>query len=101
MLDCGFNPLMSSLSDKQETRGCVVATRDKTTVLVPAGARIVYFTQSSFNIVVCCFEFTLLVGFATEYQRDVLDRYLKVDDSSQMQMDFGILTLAYCPLLLI
>src|SRR3954463_13732417 len=42
MLDCGFNPLMSSLSD-----GCVVATRDKTMVLVLAGARIVYFTQSS------------------------------------------------------
>ena len=48
MLDCGFSTLMSSLSDKHETRGCVVATRDKTTVLVPAGARIVYFTQSSF-----------------------------------------------------
>src|SRR3954466_8007647 len=46
MLDCGFSPLMSSLSDRN-TRGCVVATRDKTTVLVPAGARIVYFTQSS------------------------------------------------------
>src|SRR3954468_24555536 len=45
MLDCGFSPLMSSLSDKHETRGCVVATRDKTTVLVLAGARIVYFTQ--------------------------------------------------------
>src|SRR3954466_14393539 len=47
MLDCGFSPLMSSLSDRN-TRGCVVATRDKTTVLVLAGARIVYFTQSSF-----------------------------------------------------
>src|SRR3954462_6450667 len=61
MLDCGFSPLMSILSQKHETRGCVVATRDKTTVLVPAGARIVYFTQSSFNAVVCCFEFTLWV----------------------------------------
>src|SRR3954462_15480881 len=39
----------------------IVATRDKTTVLVPAGARIVYFTQSSFNAVVCCFEFALWV----------------------------------------
>src|SRR4051812_44795709 len=27
-------------------------------VLVLAGARIVYFTHSSFNAVVCCFEFT-------------------------------------------
>ena len=34
-------------------------------MLVPAGARIVYFTQSSFNAVVCCFEFTLWVGLAT------------------------------------
>src|SRR3954471_18359603 len=59
MLDCGFIPLMSSLSDKHETRGCAVANRDKTTVLVLAGARIVYFTQSYFNAVVCCFEFTL------------------------------------------
>ena len=50
-------------------------------MLVLAGARIVYFTQSSFNAVVYCFELTLRVGFATEYQRDVLDRYLKVDDS--------------------
>src|SRR3954467_12109829 len=31
-------------------------------VLVLAGARIVYFTQSYFNAVVCCFEFTLWVG---------------------------------------
>ena len=65
MLDCGFSPLMSSLSDKHETRGCAVATRDKTTMLVPASARIFYFTQSSFNAVVCSFEFTLWVGFAT------------------------------------
>ena len=65
MLDCGFSPLMSSLSDRNmRLWGCVVATRDKTTVLVPAGARIVYFTQSFFNAVVCCFEFTLWVGFA-------------------------------------
>src|SRR3954468_22499291 len=64
MLDCGFSPLMSSLSDRNiRLGGCVVATRDKTTVLVLAGARIVYFTQSSFNAVVCCFEFTLWVGF--------------------------------------
>src|SRR3954464_15013793 len=51
---------LSSLTE-HETRGCVVATRDKTTVLVLAGARIVYFTQSSFNAVVCCFEFTIWV----------------------------------------
>ena len=30
-------------------------------VVVLAGARIVYFTQISFNAVVCCFEFTLWV----------------------------------------
>src|ERR1043165_9864225 len=65
MLDCGFSPLMSSLSDRNMRLGGVVATRDKTTVLVLAGARIVYFTQSSLNAVVYCFEFTLWVGFAT------------------------------------
>src|SRR4051812_22187875 len=66
MLDCGFSPLMSSLSDRNmRPRGCVVATMDKTTVLVLVGARIVYFTQISFNAVVCCFEFTLWVGFTT------------------------------------
>ena len=58
-----------------------MAIRDKTTMLVPAGARIVYFTQKKFNAVVCCFEFTLWVGFATSYQPGVLDRHLKVDDS--------------------
>ena len=56
------------------------ASQGKTTVLVTAVARIVYFTQSSFNAVVCCFGFTLWVGFTTYYQRDVLDRYLKVDN---------------------
>src|SRR3954468_20479652 len=61
----GSAPSCLALVTKHETRGCVVATRDKTTVLVPAGARIIYFTQSSFNAVVCCFEFTLWVGFAT------------------------------------
>ena len=49
-------------------------------MLVTEIARIVYFTQSSFNAVVYCFGFTLCVGLATSYQRDVLDRYLKVDD---------------------
>ena len=57
---------MSSLSDKKyETRGCVVATREKTKVLVTVVANIVYFTQSSFNLVVCWFGFTLWVGLAT------------------------------------
>ena len=58
MLDCGFSPLMSSLSDRNMRLGDVL-------LLVLAGARIVYFTQSSFNAVVCCFEFKLWVGFAT------------------------------------
>ena len=66
MLDCGFSPLMSSLSDRNMRLGDVMLPPGgKTTVLVLAGARIAYFTQSSFNAVVCCFEFTLWVGFAT------------------------------------
>src|SRR3954468_15366384 len=44
----GSAPSCLALVTEHETRGCVVATRDKTTLLVPAGARIVYFTQSSF-----------------------------------------------------
>ena len=35
-------------------------------MLVPAGARIVYFTQISFNVVVCCFGFTLWVGLVVD-----------------------------------
>src|SRR3954465_11774521 len=62
MLDCGFSPPMSILSDRNMRLGMCCCHRDKTTVLVPAGARIVYFTHSSFNEVVCCFEFTLWVG---------------------------------------
>ena len=42
----GSCPPMTSLSDKHESRGCVVATREKTMVLELAGARIVYLTQS-------------------------------------------------------
>ena len=41
--------------EKHETREYVMATREKTTVLVPVGARIIYLTQSSFDAVVCCF----------------------------------------------
>ena len=62
MNDCGFMPPTTSLSDRNmNSRGCDVATRGKTTVLVTAVAMIVYFTQSSFNAVVCCFGFTLWV----------------------------------------
>src|ERR1041385_6866366 len=49
MLDCGFMPPDDTLEWQQhESRGCDVATRGKTTVLVTAVARIVYFTQSFF-----------------------------------------------------
>ena len=47
------------------TRGCAVATREKTTVLVLTSARIVYLMQSSFNAVVWNIGFTLWVGLAT------------------------------------
>ena len=66
MLDCGFSPLMTSFSDRNISLGrCVVPKMEKTTVLVLAGARIVYLTQSSFNPVVCSFGFTLWVGLTT------------------------------------
>ena len=41
----GSCPLISSLSDNNGTRGCVVSTREKTTVLVTVVARIVYLTH--------------------------------------------------------
>ena len=66
MLDCGVIPLMSSLSDKNMRLGDVLLPPGiKQRCLFFAGARIVYFMQSSFNAVVCYFEFTLWVGFAT------------------------------------
>src|SRR3954469_25005051 len=60
MLDCGFSPLMSSLSERNMRLG---------DVLLPPGIKqwclylrvqgFLYFTQSSFNAIVCCFELTL------------------------------------------
>ena len=55
-----------SLSDRNMRLGDVLLPPEiKQRCLYLRGARIVYFTQSSFNVVVCCFEFTLWVGFAT------------------------------------
>src|SRR4051812_18806882 len=41
----------SRVLHKHETRGCVVATRDKTTVIVLAGARIVYTLGGIRNLI--------------------------------------------------
>ena len=65
MHDCGFMPPMSSLSDRNMRLGDVLFPPGGKTMLVPTGAKIVYFMQSSFNAVVCCFAFTLWVGFTT------------------------------------
>ena len=47
MVDCGFMPPDVQLErQKHETRRCVVATREKTSVLVTAVARIAYITHS-------------------------------------------------------
>ena len=45
MHDCGFMPPMSSLSDRNMRRGCDVATREKTMMLVSAVAWNVYLTH--------------------------------------------------------
>src|SRR4051812_19102168 len=42
-----------------ESRGCVVATRGNTTVLVPVGARIAYFRQSSLMQLYVAFRFMM------------------------------------------
>src|SRR4051812_3449563 len=65
MIDCGFSPPMSSLSVRNMRLGDVLLPPGGTAVLVLAGARIVYFMQNYFNAVVCCFGFTLWVGFTT------------------------------------
>src|SRR3954466_15480313 len=65
MLDCGFSPPMSSLSDRNMRLGDVLLPPEgKQRCLYLRGARIVYFVQCSFNAVVCCFGFTLWVGLA-------------------------------------
>ena len=46
MHDCGFMPPDVQLEcQKHETRGCIVATKDKTTVLVTVVAKIAYITH--------------------------------------------------------
>ena len=61
----GSCPPMTSLSDTNTSLGDVLLPPGEKMVIILAGARIVYFMQSSFNAVACCFEFTLWVGFAT------------------------------------
>src|ERR1041385_701690 len=58
--------LMTRLSDRNMSLGDVLLPQGgNTTVLVTTVTRIIYFTQSSFIAVVCCFGFTLWVGLAT------------------------------------
>ena len=52
---------MSSLSDKHETRECVVAIRGKTTVLMTTCHKDCLHYASSVKAVVSCFEFTTFV----------------------------------------
>ena len=62
----GSCPPMTSLSNRNMSLGNVLLPPGgKTKVLLLSGARIVYFTQSSFNAVVCCFGFTLWVELTT------------------------------------
>src|SRR3954467_15024758 len=98
MLDCGFMPLDDfGVAQKHESRGCVVATRGKTTVLVLAGARIVYFTQSSLMQL----SVALSLHFGWDSQLNTSEMiWIDISRwmiSRYMQMDFGLLVLAYCP----
>src|SRR3954462_15310252 len=66
MLDCGFSPLMSSLSDRNMRLGDVMLPLGiKQQCLYLRVQGIFYITQSCFNAVVCCFGFTLWVGLTT------------------------------------
>src|SRR4051812_29006680 len=81
MLDCGFNPLMFSLSDRNMRLG---------DVMLPPGIkqRCLYlrmqglFTLRKVLLMQLFVALSLHFGWDSQhYQRDVLDRYLKVDDS--------------------
>ena len=81
MLDCGFNPLISTLSDRNMRPG---------DVLLPPGIkrRCLYlrvqglFTLRKVLLMQLSVALSLHFGWDSQLnQRDVLDRYLKVDDS--------------------
>ena len=73
----GSGPSMSSLSDRNMRLGDVlVATREKTTVLVTTVTRIVYLKHSSLMQL----SVALSLHFGCGSRTDVLDSYIKVDD---------------------
>ena len=97
MLDCGFMPPMSSLSDRNMSLGDVMLPPGGKTVLVLAGARIVYFTQSS--LMQLSVALGLHFGWGSQLNTSEMfwidiSRWMI---SELMHMDFGLLTLAYCP----
>ena len=66
MLDCGFSPVMSNLSDRNMRLGDVMLPQGiKQRCLYLRVQGLFTLRKSSFNAVVSCFEFTLWVGFAT------------------------------------
>ena len=78
-------------------RGCVVATRRKTTMLVLTSGRIVYFTQS--YLMQLSIALSLHFGWDSQLNTSEMcwidiSRWMI---SRQMQMDFGLLDLAYRP----
>ena len=76
----GSCPPMSSLSDKNMRLGDVLLHQGQNNGACSRGCKDCLPYAKFVNAVVCCFEFTLWVGLATQYQGDVLDRYLKVDE---------------------
>src|ERR1043165_7158374 len=98
MLDCGFSPLMSSLSDRNMRLG---------DVLLPPGIkqRCMYLrVQGLFTlrkVLLMQLYVSLSLHFGWDSQLNTSEMFW-IDISRWMirSMDFGLLTLAYCPLLL-
>src|ERR1041385_4967979 len=91
-------PPMTSLSDRNMSLGDVLLPQaGKTTVLVLTGARIVYFTQSSLMQL----SVALSLHFGWDSQLNTSEMcWIDISRwmiSRQMQMDFGLLDLAYRP----
>src|ERR1041384_4924044 len=77
MLDCGFSPPMSSLSDRNMRLGDVLLPPGETIVLVTKVARIFYLMRSL--LMQLYVALGLHFGWGSQLNTSETDRYLKVD----------------------
>ena len=65
MLDCGFSPLMTSLSDRNMSLGDVLLPQGENNGACTCGCKDCLPYAKFVNAVICCFGFALWVGLAT------------------------------------